>query len=131
MPKDDEAKAGLPPKVRIVELGGPLCGGKPGNCPRPDGFTVSDNAQGLSWSNKKFPVVGDKTVSTTGVLLVEPTQVFSDAIGGAESTLAKTFYVKRIAAIDEKVTVLMDIGGKLAKQLNNKANESKKFTFFM
>jgi len=130
-PSEDEAKAGFPPKVRIVELGEPLCDGKPGRCPKPDGFTVRENAQNLSWSNQRFSQVSGEAVSTAGVLFVEPTPVLTDAIAGGDASLAQTFYMKRVAAIDEKVTLLTDIGNKLVGQLNAKANESKKFTFFM
>lgn len=129
MPTEDEAKNGFPPKALLVELGQPLCGGKPGQCPRPDGFTVRDNAKNLSWSNRKFPPAG--TVDPSGLLFIQPTPVLMDAIAGSEASLAQTFYAKRIQAIDEKVAELTEIGQKLASQLNSKAGESKKFTFFM
>jgi hypothetical protein len=133
MPSEDEAKNGFPPKVRIVELGAPVCqDGKTGQCSGPPaGFTVREDAKSIAWSNKKFPEVGDDKLGAKGVLFVEPTPVFAEAIAGAEGSLAQVFYNKRIMAIQEKVAELTEIGQKLKDQLNAKANESTKFTFFM
>ncbi|MBT8494803.1 MAG: hypothetical protein KJO07_17230, partial [Deltaproteobacteria bacterium] len=94
MPSEDEAKNGFPPKVRIVELGAPVCqDGKTGQCSGPPaGFTVREDAKSIAWSNKKFPEIGDDKLGAKGVLFVEPTPVFAEAIAGAEGSLAQVFY---------------------------------------
>lgn len=133
MPSEDEAEKGLPPKIRVVELGAPVCqDGKPGQCEgAPKGFTVREDAKDLAWASKAFPQVSGNAVGSDGLLLLEPTPVFTDAIAGADASLAQTFYQQRINAIDEKVEELVDIGNKLVGQLKAKASESEKFTFFM
>ncbi len=133
MPSDSEKKAGFPPKVRIVELGAMVCqDGKVGQCQGPPkGFSVREDAKGLTWANKTFAQATENSVGSNGLMLVDQTAVLTDAIMGADASLARVFYMKRIAALDLKVIELTEIGQKLAKQLNSTATKSKKFTFFL
>lgn len=150
MPDEDEAKRGQQPGAYLVEIGPPICeDGKAsttGSCPgtiRGFGYRRSGPSTapagvspGAAWSLLPlFTPQGEKPkVDADHLMPLWPTAVFEGLLKGNEGTVAEADYLRRLNTL----WVLLDgpqgliqFGADVEKKLKAKANESKKFTFFM
>lgn len=135
IPTSDEAAAGKPVSIRMVQLGMPICGGKPSpsGCGGgvPEGFQYRLDQQG-NWGSKSVTTASGDKVSGDALILIDPnTKVLKQMVQGGESSVAEAAYMRRITKIDELVTTLVERRKVLEEAMNKKANEGKKFTFFL
>ncbi len=134
-PSAEEAKRNQPTMARMVQLGRPICeaGGKPADSacqsiPAESQYRLSETG---NWGVKK--VVGPGSAIANGsLIMINPgTPFFMGIVKGGGATVAESTYMDRITAIHSKVNDLVGVRKFILDVLNNKANESKKFTFFM
>jgi hypothetical protein len=135
-PSEDEQKSGAPPKVKIVQLGAPVCEGEKGpneqGCggKKITGFRYKPDGAS-AWGVKKASAVEGAGVTADAIVALDFNKVLIDIVQGGEASAAEAGYTARISKIEEKVTQLLEAEKGISSRLNNKANESKKFTFFM
>lgn len=135
-PSEDEQKSGAPPKVQIVQLGAPVCEGE--KAPNEQGcggkkvtaFRYRPDQNG-PWGVKKASSVEGANVVADAIVALDFNKVLLDIVNGGEASVAEASYTARITEIEEKVNQLLESEKGISSRLNNKANESKKFTFFM
>lgn len=138
MPTQEEAAAGQPVTLKMVKLGTPICEGetKPSDqgCPPPKkvaGFRYQTD-QTQNWQVKKMAPAEGETIPDDSLVMLNPeSAVLQQIVQGGDATVAQVSYEKRITAIDELVTRMLDKGKMIETVLNEKANESEKFTFFL
>jgi hypothetical protein len=134
MPTAEEASAGKPIMLKIVQLGSPVCEGetKPSDkpCPgqvsafryRPDELSV--------WGVKKM--AQGTTLDTDGLIVLDRTsKVLQQLAKGGAATIAEAGYTERINRINDTVGKLLQSQEAIQGHLNNHANKSKQFTFFL
>ncbi len=137
IPSAEDAAAGAPVTMRMVQLGGPVCEGEtkpnPAGCGgKPfTGFAYRDDQTG-GWKVDKVPVPGSDSIPGDSVVMLDPaSKSIKQIITGGAATLAEIAYTKRIEAIEAKVNQLNDTGKTIQKVLKEKSQESGKFSFFL
>jgi hypothetical protein len=135
-PTEEEARAGAPVKVKVVQLGSPVCEGqtKPSDTGCGDakitGFRYRVDELG-TWQVKKVAGAGE-SFDPDGLVQLDPrSKVLQQLTKGGKATVAEASYMKRINDIYERVTKLIENQGRLEKRLNSHANKGKQFTFFL
>lgn len=135
-PSEDEAKSGAPPKVKLVQLGAPVCEGEKApneqgcGSKKITGFRYRPEAESV-WGVKKAAVAEGTGITTDAIVALDFNKLLLQTVQGGEASTAEAGYTARIGKIEEKVTQLLEAEKGISSRLNNKANESKKFTFFM
>ena len=135
-PSEDEQKAGAPPKVKIVQIGAPVCEGEKApneqGCggKKITGFRYKPDTASV-WGVKKASAVEGANVTADAIVALDFNKALLEIVQGGEASAAEAGYTARIGKIEEKVTQLLEAEKGISSRLNNKANESKKFTFFM
>lgn len=135
-PSEEEAAAGKPVTVQVVQLGTPICEGETTpseqGCPgKIGGFRYRTDETG-PWGVKKLAEADAGTVTAEALVMLDPSsKALQQLVKGGKATVAEIDYLTRITAIDEMVTGLIERQKAIESRLNNKAIESKKFTFFM
>jgi hypothetical protein len=135
-PSEDDQKSGAPPKVKIVQLGAPVCEGdkapSEAGCQgrKVSGFRYRVDELG-QWGVKKASTVDGVNVTADSIVALDFNKVLLQIVQGGDATVAEAGYTARITKIEEKVNQLVETQKAIFTRLNNKANESKKFTFFM
>ncbi|MEZ4402681.1 MAG: hypothetical protein R3B06_21855 [Kofleriaceae bacterium] len=138
---NDEGRTQASPfGAQLVEIGPPYCqDGKlssSGTCPDGAFETLSyRTAPGGAWQRGDFALAGNTSagaaIAPGKVLVISPTPVFDALARGNEGTAAEVLYNKRLAALRKKVTEAIEAANALEGKLRPKANQSKRFTFFM
>ncbi len=135
LPSAEDAAAGAQAMMRMVQLGGPICTGEtkpnPAGCGANPivGFGHRDDETG-GWKVGKIAPAGAEGVPDGSVVLLDPSsKSIKQIIVGGQATLAEIAYKTRIEAIEGKVKQLNDTGKKIQNVLNEKSNESGKFSF--
>jgi hypothetical protein len=123
---------------RFVQLGAPICPGEtrmseegcpPGAMPRGHGFRVSELG---SWGTKGVTEVNGEFVKADSLIYLNPgTPVFEQMVKGGEPSVAEVAYMRRITELEEKLNNLIERRTVIEQRLNIKAQESKRFTFFL
>ena len=136
-PSEDDQKSGAPPKVKIVQLGAPQCEGEKSpneqgcGSKKITGFRYRPDQNG-PWGVKKASTVeGGTNIAADAIVALDFNKVLLDIVNGGDASVAEASYTARINQIEEKVNQLLEAEKGISSRLNNKANESKKFTFFM
>ncbi|HUQ04851.1 MAG TPA: hypothetical protein VM261_20255 [Kofleriaceae bacterium] len=154
-PSEEEMKTAepVPFGARLVELGPPYCAdGKradTGSCTEqnPVESLAFRTGPGQPWQKADFAIPGQNINAGDAaphkkVLIMSPTDTFlglvSDCAGGGANcqkyvggSAADTLYKKRVGQIVEKIDELIENANVLERKLAPKANESKRFTFFL
>jgi hypothetical protein len=137
LPSEEEARSGSPVRVRVVQLGSPVCEGqtKPSDAgcgtAKITGFRYRVDELG-PWQVKKTASAGSGTFDPDGLVQLDPSsKVLQQLAKGGGATVAEAGYMARINAIYERVTKLVENQGKLEKRLNTHAKKEKQFTFFL
>ncbi len=135
LPSEENAAAGAQAMMRMVQLGGPICEGdtkpNPAGCGAKAivGFGHRDDETG-AWRVGKIAAAGAEGVPDGTVVLLDPSsKTVKQIVVGGQATLAEIAYATRIEAIESKVKQLNDTGKKIQNVLNEKSNESTKFSF--
>lgn len=135
-PSEDEQKAGAPPKVKIVQLGAPVCEGEKApneqgcGAKKITGFRYRPDESSV-WGVKKASSVDGAGVTADAIVALDFNKALLQLVQGGDASVAEASYTARISQIEEKVNQLLESEKGISSRLNNKANESKKFTFFM
>jgi hypothetical protein len=152
-PGADDAKTDPNPGMKLVELGPPYCGDDEkysgsGTCPddKPATTLAFRTGPGAGWQRADFATglnPGDP-VPTKKIMLFSSTDVLQNFLiecpngAGGEScqknvggTAAISQYQKRVENITKKLGECIELANDLERKLAPKANESKKFTFFL
>jgi hypothetical protein len=135
-PSEDEAKSGAPPKVKIVQLGAPVCEGDKSpseqgcGSKKITGFRYRPD-ETVPWGVKKASTAEGAGITADAIVALDFNKILLGIVQGGEATVAEAGYTARITKIEEKVNQLLESERGISSRLNNKANESKKFTFFM
>jgi hypothetical protein len=137
MPTPEEAEAGKPISFRFVELGSPICPGEakpnPNGCgsATPTAHTYRIDELG-NWGTKKLTEAQGEFVAGNRLIYFDPgTKVFEQLIKGGEASTAEVAYMARLEAIEKRLNELIELRKNVEQRLNNKSNESKKFSFFL
>jgi len=138
MPTAEEARAGKPVTMKIVQLGSPVCEGqtKPSEAgcgeAKVTGYRYRVDELG-PWQIKKIVGPGDgSTFDPDGLVRLDPgSKVLQQLARGGKATVAEASYTQRIDRIYDRVVKLIENQGKLEKRLNSHANKGKQFTFFL
>lgn len=154
-PSEEEMKTAEPAPfgARLVELGPPYCAdGKradSGACTEQNPVDTLSfrTGPGQPWQRADFAIPGANispgdAAPHKKVLIMSPTDTFlglvSDCAGGGEGcqkyvggSAADTLYKKRVGNIVEKIDELIESANDLERKLAPKANEGKRFTFFL
>jgi hypothetical protein len=129
---EDSSKAKGLPRLRLVQVGKPVCGG--GQCPDgtpPDELQFRVSELG-NWGTKKVATISGETVKGNSLIPINPdTKVFEHLVKGGQSSLAEEAYQKRLATLEERVTRLLELRDSVLQRLNARKNESQKFSFFL
>jgi hypothetical protein len=143
-PTEEEAQRGEPQGAQIVELGAILCGGdvasasqsSTGDCPNGDvvGFLYRYGEGGL-WRKGRLHVPGSlnpgEKYPNGQLLIVNPNGTLTALVKTAPAAVAETAYRKRLERIYDKVKLAHERADALETLLKKKAQEAKRFTFFM
>ena len=134
-----------PQGARVVELGAPICGGdvasgqvaESGSCPEgqpPVGFTYRFG-DSVTWYKGKIHVPGSLNAGEKfplgELILPNPSGTLEALAKTSAASLAEADYFTRLAKIKEKVDQAYDLADKLSGDLRKKADEGKRFTFFL
>ena len=137
VPTADEASAGKPIGLKIVQIGSPVCEGeaKPSDrgCPggKVSAFRYRPDELGV-WGIKKLATTSGSSVDPDGLVLLDPTsKVLQQLVKGGKATIAEASYTERINRINETVGKLLQDQEAIQGHLNNHANKGKQFTFFL
>jgi hypothetical protein len=138
IPSEDEQKNGNKYiGLKMVQLGTPVCEGE--KTPSEQGCG-SKSISGFRWRpdetapwNVKKVATGDSpdTMTDSLVLLHSGSKVLQQLVKGGKATVAEATYADRVTKIEERVNNLIELEKGIETRLNNKANEGKRFTFFM
>jgi hypothetical protein len=150
IPDEEEAKRGAQPGALFVEIGPPICDDrKPsttGSCPgailgfgyrRSGPSTMPAGASsGSPWSLLPlYTPEGEKPkIDPEKLMPLWPTAVLEALLKGNDGTVAEADYLRRLNTLWlllDGPQGLIQFGADVEKKLKAKANESKKFTFFM
>ena len=122
----------------VVQLGGPVCEGEtkpnPAGCQgKPlSGFAYRDDEAAGSWKVDKIAPATEAGIPTDHVVMLDPTtKVLKQIVTGAEASVSEIAYGKRIEDIATLTEQMLATGKKIETLLNEKSNESGKFSFFM
>ena len=129
-------EGGAPASIKMVQLGLPICQGE--NKPTqsgcqgvPSGFLYRLDETG-PWGTKKVAQPEGAGVASDSLLLIDPnTKVLQQMVKGGQASVAEAAYERRITSIDEQVNSLLERRTIIEQAMNTKANEGKKFSFFM
>ena len=138
IPSEDEVKAGNKyVGLKLVQIGTPVCEGEKtpseqGCGPKPiSGFRYR-NDELAPWAVTKVATAdAPDAMGDSLVLLHAGSKVLQQLVKGGKATVAEASYSDRILKIEEKVNSLIELEKGIETRLNNKANEGKRFTFFM
>lgn len=135
IPDADEAAKGVAFGARLVEIGPPICADRKasttGKC---DDQTIGfgyRNEPGEAWNLMELGQPEGEAVGGKKLIPLAPTGAMDGLLQGPEATAAEYNFSKRINDIAEKTGRLIEVGTYIEGQLNSKANEGKKFTFFL
>jgi hypothetical protein len=119
-----------------VQLGSPVCEGqsKPSDqgCQgKIGGFRYRPDELG-PWGVKKIATGSEGQVTADTLVMLDPTsKALQQLVKGGNATVAESSYMDRINKIDERVNELIERQKAIETRMNSKANDSRKFTFFM
>lgn len=135
IPSGEDAAAGKPVSIKMVQLGTPICdGGRPsasGCDGMPSGFQYRLDQQG-PWGQKSVTTASGDKVDGNALIMIDPgTKVLQQVVTGGQSSVAEAAYMRRIEKLEETVNVLVERRKIIEEAMHKKANEGKKFTFFM
>ncbi len=138
-PSEEEAARGDPQAARIVEIGNPMCSGKPssnGQCPDGDvsGFLYRFETSATWLPGDVVPPGGlnpGEAFPLKKIVLLAPTAQLDALVKGAEATVAEVQYFRRLVKIYEALGAAYDFSEGLEKALNQKARAPEKFTWFL
>ena len=150
MPDQEETQRGAQPGALFVEIGPPICEDrKPsttGSCPGAIlGFGVrrsgpssmpAGTSSGSPWSLLSLysPAGEEPKVDPEKLMPLWPTPILESILKGSENAVAEADYLRRLNTMMlllDGAQGLIQFGADVEKKLTAKANESKKFTFFM
>lgn len=152
-PTAEDAKNDPSYGAKLVELGPPYCGGDEkysgsGTCPddNPATTLAFRTGPGAGWQRADFAAglnPGDP-IPTKKILIMNPTDVFQNFVvecaGGAGGegcaknvggSASISLYQKRVENIMKKLGEVIELANDLERKLAPKANEGKRFTFFL
>jgi hypothetical protein len=135
-PSEDEQKSGAPPKVKIVQLGAPVCEGDKApseqgcGSKKITGFRYRPDESSV-WGVKKAATAEGSGITTDALVALDFNKALLQLVQGGEATVAESNYTTRIGKIEEKLNQLIESEKGISSRLNNKAEEKPKFTFFM
>jgi hypothetical protein len=136
VPDADKQAAGHLVALKLVQLGSPVCEGQTtpsdSGCPgKVSGFRYRLDELG-PWAVKKVAAGEEGAVGTDGLVVLDrSSKVLQQVVKGGTATVAEAGFVDRITKIAERVNELIEQQKAIESRLNQKAIESKKFTFFM
>ena len=138
IPSEDEVKAGNKyVGLKLVQIGTPVCEGEKtpseqGCGPKPiSGFRYRPDEL-APWNVKKVATAdAPDAMGDSLVLLHAGSKVLQQLVKGGKATVAEASYSDRSLTIEEKVNGLIELEKGIETRLNNKANEGRRFTFFM
>jgi hypothetical protein len=123
--------------VKIVELGPPYCGGpnpvttgKCDNNEAPTAFAYR-HEPGATWTKGELQVQGSDAVPTKRLVLLLPNGTRDALIKGGEPGASEVFYVKRLRALTERTTKLIEEANKLEQRLQSESSKGARFSFFL
>ena len=138
IPSEDEQKAGNKyVGLKMVQIGTPVCEGE--KTPSEQGCG-SKAVSGFRYRPDELAPWNVKKVATADapdamgdslVLLHAGSKVLQQLVKGGKATVAEASYAERVNKIEERVNQLIELEKGIETRLNNKANEGKRFTFFM
>jgi hypothetical protein len=123
--------------VKIVELGPPYCGGNnpvtTGKCENneaPSAFAYRSEP-GATWTKGDLQASGSDSVPSKKLLLLLPNGTRDALIKGNEPGASEVFYVKRLRALTERTTKLIEEANKLEQRLQAESSKGARFSFFL
>lgn len=144
-PSDEEAAKGEPAGAHIVEIGAILCGpdiksasqSDSGKCP--EGADVAGflyrYGEGGIWRKGKLRAPGTlgagEKYPLGELIIVSPNGTLDALVKTAPASVAETAYSTRLEKIYEKVKLAYERAEALETVLKKKAQQGKRFTFFM
>ncbi len=135
-PSADDAAAGRPVTMKLVQLGAPVCAGEtkanPAGCGDGPlaGIQHRDDQLG-AWKTDSLAPTGEEGEWADAIVFLEPSKTLEQVLKGGDATVAEVDYDKRIKAIDALTAQLLQTSKNITKVLGEKANESGKFSFFL
>ena len=103
-PSEDEQKAGAPPKVKIVQIGAPVCEGEKApneqGCSgkKITGFRYKPDTASV-WGVKKASTVEGAGVTADAIVALDFNKALLDIVQGGEASVAEASYTARITKI--------------------------------
>jgi hypothetical protein len=136
VPSAEDAAAGRPVTMKMVQLGTPVCAGE--TKPNPEGCAGKplvgiqhrDDQLG-GWKTDTLAPTGAEGEWGGAIVFFDTSKTLEQAIKGADATVAEVAYDKRIKAIEALTTQLLETSKNITKVLGEKANEGGKFSFFL
>jgi hypothetical protein len=136
VPNAEDAAAGRPVTMKLVQLGAPVCAGQ--TKPNPEGCGGGPLAgiqhredQLGGWKTDNLAPTGEEGTWGDSVVMLDTSKTLDQVVKGADTTVAIVAYDKRIKAIDALTQRLLQTSKNITKVLGEKANESGKFSFFL
>lgn len=136
VPGAEDAAAGSPVTMKVVQLGAPVCAGEtrpnPAGCGGKAlaGFQHRDD-QLSGWKTDVTAPTGEEGEWGGAVVPLVPSKALEQILRGGDATVAEVAYDKRIKSIDALTARLLDTSKSIQKVLGEKADESGKFSFFL
>jgi hypothetical protein len=136
LPTKEEADKGATFGARFVEIGPPICEDRKasttGKCPTAPlgyGFREAPRAE-IGWSLMEFGAPGEN-VAVKKLIPLTQSASFDAIVKGGEPTAAELSYGRRVKELNDMITRMAELGSYIDGQLNSKANEKARFTFFL
>ena len=123
--------------VKLVELGPPYCGGpnpvttgKCDNNESPTAFAYRSEP-GAVWTKGDLQASGSDSVPTKRLVLLLPNGTRDALIKGGEAGASEVYYVKRLRALTDRTTKLIEEANKLEQRLQAESTKGSRFSFFL
>ena len=135
-PTKEEADKGLTFGARVVQIGPPICADRKasatGKCDgAPIGYGYKENpSPTTNWALMELGEPAE-TIATKRLIPIAHTDSFDAVIKGGGATVAEIAYKARVKELSEIVTRMVELASYIHGQLNSKANEKHRFTFFL
>lgn len=136
VPNEEDAAAGRPVTIKMVQLGAPVCAGQTKPNPAGCGGGLMAGIQHREdqlggWKTDTLAPTGAEGEWSDAVVMLAPSKTLEQVLKSGDATVAEVDYAKRIKAIDDLTAQLLNTSKSITKVLGEKSNEGGKFSFFL
>jgi hypothetical protein len=112
--------------AQIVELGPPLCNGKPsktGTCADGDDTAATFRKSPTTpvWTKADLATPSEDSIAVNKLVPILPTDIFQGLLKGNETSLGTLLYLRRLRDIRQRTTTLLDHANKVEIELQRLA----------